>query len=456
VPATAGARRHVHRVPRSARQAKTSYPVFRAFDHRRSHAEARGSSLRSAPLSSDRPAPADVVDWRRNLVILFFAQFTAIFGFAFCFPFIPLYLSHDLGVHNAHDLALWTGVSGSATGLTSALVSPLWGILADRYGRKSMLMRAMIGGGLSVAFLALARNPLELVVLRALQGAASGTVAATTTLVATGTPRENVGRAMGVISSAVALGSAVGPFAGGVAANYIPLRYVFLGGGVLLLIAVAPVIVGVKEAPIVRRVEAGRTSLRDVLRVAGPGTALAVLVLLVSQSLLQISWSGGQPLISLRLLQLAPGSAAGVTGIAFAASGVASAIAGIGYSRLAASTGYRWLAAAAALAAAASLVLMGLAPTVVLVVVATFLAGLCIGAALPAITAMLGLETPPEIQGRVFGLSASATALGFGLGPLLAGTIAGVFSVPAGLFTMAAVALLLAGVVAVAAREPAR
>jgi MFS transporter, DHA1 family, multidrug resistance protein len=389
-------------------------------------------------------------------VILFFAQFTAIFGFAFCFPFIPLYLSHDLGVHNARDLALWTGVSGSATGLTSALVSPLWGVLADRYGRKSMLLRAMIGGGLTVAFLALAQNPLQLVVLRAIQGAASGTVAATTTLVATGTPREHVGRAMGVISSAVALGSAVGPFAGGLAANYIPLRYVFLGGGVLLLVAVVPVIVGVKEAPLVRRVEAGRTSMRGVLAVAGPGTALAVAVLLVSQSLLQISWSGGQPLISLRLLQLSPQYAASATGIAFAASGIASAIAGIGYSRLASASGYRWLAAVASVLAAASLVVLGLAPTVVLVIIATFLSGLCIGAALPAITAMLGLETPPEIQGRVFGLSASATALGFGLGPLLAGTIAGVLSISAGLYTMAAVALLLAVVVAFAGREPAR
>jgi DHA1 family multidrug resistance protein-like MFS transporter len=410
----------------------------------------------SPGLSSAGPAAASPVDWRRNLVILFFAQFTAIFGFAFCFPFIPLYLSHDLGVHNAHDLALWTGVSGSATGLASAAVSPLWGILADRYGRKSMLIRAMLGGGLSVAFLALARNPLELLVLRAFQGAVSGTVAATTTLVATGTPREHVGRAMGVISSAVALGSAVGPFAGGIAANYIPLRYVFLGGGVLLLVALVPVVVGVKEAPIVRRLEADRTSMRDVLRVAGPGTALAVAVLLISQSLLQVSWSGGQPLIALRLLQLSPAGAAGVTGLAFAAAGVASAVAGVSYSRLAAGTGYRRLAALSSLLAAAAMLLIGLAPTVVLVVTATFLAGLCIGAALPAITAMLGLETPAEIQGRVFGLSASATALGFGLGPLLAGTIAGVLSVPVALFTMAGVALVLAAVVALAGREPAR
>jgi len=328
-------------------------------------------------------------------------------------------------------------------------------VLADRYGRKSMLVRAMLGGGLSVALLALARTPLELVLLRALQGAASGTVAATTTLVATSTPRQNVGTAMGVISSAVALGSAVGPFAGGVAANYIPLRYVFLGGGLLLLVAVVPVVLAVRETPLPPRVKEVRPpGMLAVLRGAGPGVLLAVVVLLVAQSLLQIAWSGGQPLISLRLLQLSPATAASSTGIAFAASGVASAISGVTYSRLARCSGYRWLAAASSVLAAVGLLLMGAAPSVYLVVAATFLGGLCIGAALPAITAMLGLETPVEVQGRVFGLSASATALGFGLGPLLAGTIAGVLSISIGLYVMAGVALVLALLVSAIGREP--
>jgi MFS transporter, DHA1 family, multidrug resistance protein len=398
-----------------------------------------------------------VVDWRRNLWILFFAEFTAIFGFSFCFPFLPLYLARDMGVHSSHTLALWTGVTGSAAGLTSAVVSPFWGILADRYGRKSMLLRSMLGGGVTVGLFAIAQTPLQVLVFRILQGAASGTVAAATTLVATGTPREHVGRAMGVLSSAVALGSAVGPFAGGLAANYIPLRYVFLGGGLLLLIAVVPVIIGVREAPLVPRVTTEqRTGMFDVLRLAGPGVLLAVIVLLASQSLLQVAWSGGQPLISLRLLQLSASSAASATGIAFAASGVASAISGISYARIAHGWGYRWLAAAASILAAAALLAIGLAPNVVLVIAGSFVGGLCVGAALPAITAMLGLETPTEVQGRVFGLSASATALGFGIGPLLAGTIAGVLSIEVGFFVMAAFALLLALLVTTISREPAR
>jgi MFS transporter, DHA1 family, multidrug resistance protein len=320
-----------------------------------------------------------------------------------------------------------------------------------------MLLRAMIGGGISVALFAVARTPVDLLALRILQGAASGTVAASTTLVATGTPRVSVGRAMGILSSAVALGSAVGPLAGGLAANYIPLRYVFLGGGVLLLIAVVPVAFGVREAPLVRRVTSEqRTGMMGVLRMAGPGVVLAVFVLLASQSLLQMAWSGGQPLISLRLLQLSPSSAASATGLAFAASGVAAAISGISYSRLAQGWGYRWLASFSSVAAAVALLAMGLAPSIALVVVASFLAGLCVGAALPAITAMLGLETPADVQGRVFGLSASATALGFGLGPLLAGTIAGVLSIEVGFFVMAGAALLLALLVSAAGREPTR
>jgi len=319
-----------------------------------------------------------------------------------------------------------------------------------------MLIRAMLGGGLSVAAIAAAQTPLQLVILRLLQGALSGTVAATTTLVATGTPRESVGRAMGILSSAVALGSAVGPFAGGIAANYIGLRYVFLGGGALLLVAALPVVVGVREAPLVKRAQVGEGSMRQVIKAAAPGTLVAIAVLLVAQSLLQISWSGAQPLTSLRLLQLSPASAAGATGLAFAAAGVASALAGISYSRLAAGTGYRLLAAISAVGAAAAIALIGLAPTVALVVAATFVGGLFIGAALPAITAMLGLETPGQVQGRVFGLSASATALGFGLGPLFAGTIAGVLSVPIALFTMAAFALVLAAVLLLGGREPAK
>src|SRR5205807_1772568 len=98
-----------------------------------------------------------------------------------------------------------------ASGLAMAIASPIWGVLGDRFGRKPMLIRSMVGGALTVGLVAFAQNPAQLVVLRFLQGATSGTVAAATSLVAAETPRSRVGWALGVVTSAVALGGAIGP-----------------------------------------------------------------------------------------------------------------------------------------------------------------------------------------------------------------------------------------------------
>jgi len=153
------------------------------------------------------PINAGGVDWRRNLAALWFAEFTAIFGFSFAFPFLSIFLHHDLGVPAGSQLDLWTAASASVSGLSMAIASPIWGVLGDRFGRKPMLLRSMLGGAITVGLIYFVQNPTELLVLRFLQGATSGTVAAATALVAAETPRSRVGWALGVVSSAVALGN---------------------------------------------------------------------------------------------------------------------------------------------------------------------------------------------------------------------------------------------------------
>src|SRR5215813_9857931 len=184
--------------------------------------------------------------WRRNLAALWFAQFTAIFGFSFAFPFLPVYL-RQLGVHDPGQLALWTGVTAGASGASLAIMSPIWGTLADRYGRRAMLLRAMIGGAVTVGLMGFARGPVDLLVLRLLQGATAGTVAAATALVASGTPRARVGWALGVLTSAVAVGTAFGPLLGGLAATLLGVRAIFWAGGALLGAATIPVFAVVRE-----------------------------------------------------------------------------------------------------------------------------------------------------------------------------------------------------------------
>src|SRR3977135_2045850 len=154
----------------------------------------------------------------------------AIFGFSFAFPFISIFIHHDLGVPKGPELDLWTAATASISGLSLAIARPIRGILGDRYGRKPMLIRSMIGGALTVGLIYFAHTPTELFVLRFLQGATSGTVAAATALVAAETPRNRVGWALGVVTSAVALGGAIGPVVGGLAGSPLGLRLGFPRG----------------------------------------------------------------------------------------------------------------------------------------------------------------------------------------------------------------------------------
>ncbi len=390
--------------------------------------------------------------WQRNLAALWFAQFTAIFGFSFAFPFLPVYL-RELGVHNPGQLAIWAGLAGGASGAALAIMSPVWGILADRYGRRAMLLRAMVGGGITVGLMGFARGPVDLVALRLLQGATAGTVAAATALVATGTPRDRVGRALGVLTSAVAVGSALGPLVGGIAASLLGVRAIFWAGGVLLLLATVPVLAVVREGSF-KRANGPRRPALQVLRDVAPGALTAIGALLVCQALLQMSNSGFQQLVVLRLLEHLSRGIETVTGLSFAASGLASATAAIGYLTFARRFGYKKVGVAAALLIASAQLLAGYGPGVVSVVAGAALSGLFYGSVGPVISTLMSMTSPAEVQARVYGVAASATAIGFALGPLTGGFLASRLGVSAGITATATCAVLLATVLAARGPNP--
>ena len=391
--------------------------------------------------------------WRQNLAALWFAQLTAIFGFSFAFPFIPLYL-RQLGVTQPGSLALWTGLASGASGAALAVMSPIWGVLADRFGRKSMLLRAMIGASISLGLMGFARGPVDLVVLRLVQGATSGTVAAATALVASGTPRPRVGWALGVLSSAIAVGSALGPVTGGLAASAIGIRQVFWAGGVLLLVATVPVLLIVREVPRAASERADESAL-DLLR-AVPGALAAVVALTVCQAFLQASYVGFQPLVVLRLLERLGSGTSEVTGLAFGAAGLASALAAVLVAGWARRFGYRRTAMVAAVLMAGAQLSCGWGAGVALIVAGAALAGAFYGALGPAISPMIGLETPAQILARIFGFSASAMAVGFAAGPFGGGLVAARLGSSVAITACAATAVTLAGLLALSVREPRR
>jgi MFS family permease len=395
-----------------------------------------------------------VVNWRRNLAALWFAEFTAIFGFSFAFPFLSIFISQDLGVAPGRDLDLWTAAAGSVSGLAMAIVSPIWGVLGDRLGRKPMLVRSMVGGALTVGLIYFVQTPEQLVALRFLQGATSGTVAAATALVAVETPRNRVGWALGVVTSAVALGSAVGPVVGGFAAAAFGLRLVFLGGGILLLISTIPVFLIVRESPLRRRDPARLGTLALIKQ--RPGAVRGLAGLIAAQGLASVANSATQVLVVLRLLEMISNGVAAVTGIAFGLAGVATSASAVFYTLVTRRLGYVRTTALAAVLMAVAIALIGVAPWEAVVVGAVALNGLFSGVIVPATASMIGLETPTEAQSTIFGINASSVALGFFFGPLIAGGVAATAGVPAALAVVAAIALGLALLLATGTREPAR
>ncbi len=368
---------------------------------------------------------------------------------------MPVFLHDDLGIRGQSELAIWTGVVAAASGFALAVASPIWGGVADRYGRRPMLVRAMLGGAISVGLMGLAQDPYQLLILRVLQGATSGTVAAATALVATETPRQRVGWALGVLSSGIAMGGALGPLAGGLAAGPFGLRRVFFGGGILLAISVIPVLLMVRESPRASR-DVPRRPAMTVLRAAGDDTVRAIYVLLLAQTLVYMGYGAAQQLVVLRMLGLDRARAAALAGIAFGAAGLLQAAAAAGYTRIARRTGYLKLSAGAAVLAAGAYAAAAIAPSPILVVISVALFGLLIGVITPALSSMIGLETPPEVQARVFGFGASATAIGLATGPLLGGAVAATVSVPAALGVASAITILLAVVLYFGGREPVR
>ncbi len=335
-----------------------------------------------------------------------------------------------------------------------AIASPIWGMVADRYGRKPMLLRSMLGGAITVGAIFFVQNPTQLVILRILQGASSGTVAAATSLVAAETPRSRVGWALGVVTSAVALGGAIGPVIGGIAGSFVGLRWVFLAGGIALLISLIPVIVFVHESPR-PRITGPRLGTLAIIE-QKPGLPKALAVLIGAQGLINVCNSATQQLVVLRLLDMVTSGVSAISGAGFGLAGLASSGAAVGYTRVTKRLGYVRTAAAAAGLVAVAVALIGIAPWAALVVAGIGLNGLFSGVVIPATAAMIGLETPPEAQSTIFGLNASSVAFGFFLGPLIAGTVAAEAGVQAALFVVASLALVLAGVIAVGAREPAR
>lgn len=181
--------------------------------------------------------------WQKNLRIVWVAQFMSACGFCFARPLAP-FLLQDMGVTDPDRLKMYTAFFGAAAPVSLVFFSPIWGSLADRFGRRIMMMRANFGAGIALALMGMAGSAGWFVAFRVMQGIFSGTMPAAQAFISANTPDEKGGYALGILSTAMFSGTMAGYFLGGMFAELLGYRTAFyvaslflLAGGSLVLLA---------------------------------------------------------------------------------------------------------------------------------------------------------------------------------------------------------------------------
>lgn len=363
--------------------------------------------------------------WRRNLYVVWFATFASLTGGSLVQPFLPLFINRDLGISDPGMAAIWFGLATSGGGVAQAVMAPIWGILADKHGRKAMLVRAQFAIGASNGMLALVGSPWQLVGLRVVQGTFSGVVGASRALVAGSVPRDKVPYAMGLIQSAIFMGQTLGPTIGGILGSTIGFRASFIATASINLVAGTLAYFYVKEIVAERgagRKAAPRASLSELLR------SRPLAILMGTFFLTSVGNMVSRPLLPLLLLEIDPAhDVAFTSGLAFSVLGISGAISSVASSRGNGKIGLKTLVVVSATVAAASTLFVGQATTPEFVLAGLFVSGLAQGTLAASSTALISLFAPASRQGTAFGILTSAQSLAMGAGPLTGGVLASVY-----------------------------
>ena len=395
----------------------------------------------SAPLRS-----AELREWRRNLYAMWIAQTLSIVGFSFTSPFIPLYL-RDLGVTDTRDVIWWAGVMNTGSAIIMALSAPLWGAVADRFGRKPMVLRAMFGGALVIGLMGLAPNVYVLLALRLIQGSLTGTVTASTTLVASITPRDRVGFSLGLMQTAVFSGNSFGPLVGGIIADALGYRVSFGITGALLGLAGVLVLALVRER--FERPAAGATRPPLFKGMFAPLSNPLLRALVVALVLLSAGNMAIAPLLPIFVAQLAGdtgdtgsgGNTASLAGATIGIGGLTSAVAAVAIGRIADRVGHRRILVACSFVAGLLYLPQALAQHPWQLIALRGVHGIAMGGMMPTANALIAGVTEPETRGAVYGLTSAASSFGSAVGPLGGATIGAQFGLRA-VFPVTSVVLL--------------
>lgn len=387
--------------------------------------------------------------WQQTLAVTFIAQLTTAVGFSLIFPFLPLYVA-ELGSSSSLSIEFLAGAVFSSQALTMAIASPIWGAVSDRYGRKLMVERAMFGGTIVLLLMAFVQTAEQLIIIRAIQGLVTGTVAAANALVASTAPRERAGFAMGLLQTGLISGVAIGPMVGGVLADAVGYRFSFVITAVLLLISGILVYFGVTEqfTPVEKTQKKGRPfwqEWRDVWQT--PNISIVYGLRFLSN----LGQSLFTPFASLIIATLVVDGAKlnTLTGLTIGITAGAGTLTAVYLGRLGDRIGYRKVLMASAVAAGLLCLPQIWVTEAWQLLLLQGLTGAAAGGVIPSISALLSRYSRSSQSGSVYGLDNSIVSASRALAPLLGSFVVLGFNLQATFVATGLIYLLVAVTTAV-------
>ncbi|BAP84963.1 major facilitator superfamily transporter [Paucilactobacillus hokkaidonensis JCM 18461] len=364
--------------------------------------------------------------WEKNLIVLWFSVFMAGMAFSEIMPFMSLYVD-TLGTFTKSQLNLYSGLVFAVTYLVTAVVSPLWGRLADKHGRKIMILRASAGMAIVLGLMGLVTNVWQLMGLRFIQGIFSGYISNANALIATETPKEKSGRALGTLMAGTTGGNLLGPLLGGTLASIFSYRITFFITGGLLGIVFIMSLLFVHETDFKPAASKDLFSTRGVLKALKDPQM--IFGMLLTTLIIQASNNSITPIISLYVRELmhGNGNVTFTSGIIAAIPGIATMAAAPKLGALGDRIGTERILTIGFIMAICFFIPTAFVTNVWQLGILRFLIGLSDATMIPQVQTLLAKNTPVMVTGRVFSWNQSFQAIGNIIGPLLGAVVAGWF-----------------------------
>lgn len=394
--------------------------------------------------------PAGRPDWHRNLPVLASTQLLTVTAMSAVLPFLPFFI-RELGVTDRADVERWSGLIFSGPFLAAALMSPVWGYLGDRYGHRPMVIRAVFGLAVMNVAYCFVQTPMQFWILRLLQGMVTGFIPASLAITSATTPAEELPGAMGKLQASASAGRLLGPALGGLLAGVMPFRGIFLLVGSAILLAAIGVVLWLKEparAPMKARTSP-LTNLKFAVADVRMRAALAGLfVTMIAASL-------AMPVFPLYVEDLLAGTGdpAWWTGVGFGVVALFSMIGAAMIGRLAETIGLKVLLVLALVLTSGALGAHALVRGLPALLAVRAALGLGFAGIQPVLLSMISRRAPAGHGGGITGLASAASILGFFVGPIAGGWLAGYVGA-GGTFVLAgAIMIVCAMLAAIFARQ---